>query len=854
MTGRWPLVGRDGEIAALHDALSGLAARAVVLAGPAGVGKTRLAEEFAEQAGASGRVTCWVTGTKAMASMAFGAIAHLLPASGAEAPSSVQVMRTAVDELARRAGSAGLVLCVDDAHLLDASSAALVHTVARNGFGFVVATVRTGEPAPDPVVALWKDGLGPRVDLPSLSRSQTARLLTEVLGGQVDTATGYRLWRSTRGNALYLRELVSAGVEQGLLGVRGGVWSWTGALACGERLGELIRQRVGEVDREQRDVLELLALAEPVGPAFLGGDPAVLETLERRGLVTVTMEGRRCVVRLAHPLYGETLRAGMGTVRRRTLHTRLADTLAACGARRHDDVLRLAKWRLDGGGAAPGALLAGARQARALSDHGLAERLAAAALTAGAGREAAIQLADALFWQDKFAEAGRVLDELVPEAGHAGGWEAIVTGSCLFWGLGEVDRADKVLSAHRGSAQVAAHWASLLMFNGRAAEALALAEPILASADHDDVARARALVAAIPAWALLGRADTAVAAAGEGLAMAAQVADDEPVFRGYVVAGQATAYWLLGDLDAMEDLVRPAYEDVARRPDELDGLWALQLARVTLARGKPRSALRLCQEAATRLRRHDVVNQLPSSLATAAMAHALLGEAEKATRAASAGQQTLRPAVRVVDTELLLARAWAAAARGERTSARRLAMTAADHAAGLGHRPSQAWALHEALRFGQPDVPTAPPADGPLVKLYADHAAAADGPSLDSCAERFAAAGFLLLAAETAAEAALAHEHDRAARESRRKARVWASHCEGASTALLRTVATPQVTAISEREREIAELVARGLSNRQIADLLVISVRTVGNHLHHIYTKLGIDNRTELAALLRAVR
>ncbi|WP_165960568.1 LuxR C-terminal-related transcriptional regulator [Actinocrispum wychmicini] len=854
MTGRWPLVGRGEEIASLHDTLADAAAHTVVLAGPAGVGKTRLVEEFAGQAAASGRVTCWVTGTKTLATVAFGAFAHLLPASSAEEPTPAQVMRMAVDEFARRASTAGLVLCVDDAHLLDASSAVLVHTMARNGFAFVVATVRSGEQPPESVVALWKDGLGPRVELPSLSRARTARLLAEVLGGQVDTATEYRLWRSAQGNALYLRELVLTGLEQGLLTARGGVWSWTGELACGERLGELIRQRVGEVDQAQRDTLELLALAEPVGPAFLGDDPAVLETLEQRGLVTVTMEGRRCVVRLAHPLYGETLRAGMGTLRRRALHTRLADTLTACGARRHGDVLRLATWRLDDGDADAEALLAGARQARALSDHALAERLATAALTAGAGREAATQLADALFWQDKFVDAGRVLDQLVPEAGHAGEWEAIVTSSCLFWGLGEVGRADKVLGAHQDSAHVAAHWASLLMFNGRAGQALALAEPILSSADSDDVARARALIAAVPAWALVGRGDTAVAAATAGLAVAAQVAEDEPVFRGYVVAGQATAYWLLGDLDAMENIVCPAYESAARRPDELDGLWALQLARVAMARGKPRSALRLCREASARFREHDVIGQLPSCLATTAMAYAMLGEPEEATHAATAAQQALRPAVRVVNTELLLAQAWAAAARGERTSARELAMTAANDAADLGLKPFQSWALHEALRLGQPDVSMALAADGPLVKLYADHAAAHDGPTLDSCAERFAAAGFLLLAAETSAQAALAHVHDQDARNSRQKALAWANHCEGASTAILRTVAIPQVTAISEREREIAELAARGLSNRQIADLLVISIRTVGNHLNHIYTKLGINSRSELAALLHVIQ
>ena len=52
----------------------------------------------------------------------------------------------------------------------------------------------------------------------------------------------------------------------------------------------------------------------------------------------------------------------------------------------------------------------------------------------------------------------------------------------------------------------------------------------------------------------------------------------------------------------------------------------------------------------------------------------------------------------------------------------------------------------------------------------------------------------------------------------------------------------------SGRERQIVMLVAAGLSNRQIADRLVISVRTVEGHLYRIFAKLGIPSRSHLAA------
>jgi DNA-binding NarL/FixJ family response regulator len=58
---------------------------------------------------------------------------------------------------------------------------------------------------------------------------------------------------------------------------------------------------------------------------------------------------------------------------------------------------------------------------------------------------------------------------------------------------------------------------------------------------------------------------------------------------------------------------------------------------------------------------------------------------------------------------------------------------------------------------------------------------------------------------------------------------------------------------ISDREREIATLVAKGLANREIADKLFVSVRTVEGHLHRIYAKLGIEEREQLVHLMHTV-
>ena len=48
---------------------------------------------------------------------------------------------------------------------------------------------------------------------------------------------------------------------------------------------------------------------------------------------------------------------------------------------------------------------------------------------------------------------------------------------------------------------------------------------------------------------------------------------------------------------------------------------------------------------------------------------------------------------------------------------------------------------------------------------------------------------------------------------------------------------------LTSREVEVLRLLARGLSNKQIAAQLVISPKTVGNHAEHIYAKIGTTNR-----------
>jgi DNA-binding NarL/FixJ family response regulator len=62
----------------------------------------------------------------------------------------------------------------------------------------------------------------------------------------------------------------------------------------------------------------------------------------------------------------------------------------------------------------------------------------------------------------------------------------------------------------------------------------------------------------------------------------------------------------------------------------------------------------------------------------------------------------------------------------------------------------------------------------------------------------------------------------------------------------LRVVNAEGLNLLSKREEEVMRLVAEGLGNREISELLVLSEHTVKNYLFRIFDKLGISNRVEL--------
>jgi DNA-binding NarL/FixJ family response regulator len=865
-TGAWFLAGRAEEL----DRISASVRRrdgpaGMVLIGAAGVGKTRLAQEALAAAEQQGALVRWVAGTASARTLPLGAFATTLKLADLD---PARLVPQATEALLAGAGPAGVVVVVDDAHLLDELSAVLVHQLVLRKAAGVVLTLRTGEPAQDAVTALWKDGHLPRLELEPLSPQETANLVETRLGGPVDDNAVLRLWSITRGNALYLRQLVDHELASGRLREFAGVWRWSGQLTLSPALVELVSTRIGALPQHQRGVLDVLAFGGPLEVPLLaeltGGD--TMEEMEAKGLIEVSPEGRRWQVRLADPMFGEVQRRRTGALYARRLRRRIASALSAAGGRRADDALRHAVLLLDSDAQPDAALLTdAARRATELGNLALAARLARTAVSAGGGFEPRLLLGSALGWTGRVTEAGSEWAALptLARTELQQAQAAMTRAKVLAWSgrpaeaEAELDAAAFATTDEAADLVLAGVRSVLNAYLGRTAQA--------AEGGAEVLSHPRCPSAAVP-WATWG---LAMARGGLGLlddveAALRRMESEAPgagLHQRALVVMSSTRGLLLAGLPDQADRIARRFRE--QSPDSLgrpvDVFTRFMAAESATFRGQVETAARGYRQAVAAHHGGDPNGWSFTGLVGLTTALGMRGDAAPAGRALLEMTAEHHPTYVYLAPNVLLARAWVAAAEGGVSEAATLARKAAEVAASQGQSAVEVLALHTAVCFGDGTVAArlarlATEVNGPRAQIAAAHAlalAADDGPGLQTVSVRLEQMGALLLAVDAAAQAAAAYAHDNrrgSAQTATARARRLAQACEGARTpALAALTAPPKIT---RRQREILTLAASGLSNGDIAQRLVVSIRTVENHLYRATTRLGISNRTELAALI----
>ena len=877
------MVGRDDIVARMHEAIEDDGCVGIVLHGPPGVGKTRLATECAAIGERCGYETALAVASSASRSIALSAFAHLLPddatteGRGFVDPSTLLLRMT--NALRQRAEGARLMLLVDDAHLLDGASAHLLHQLAATKAVFVVATVRSGEPVSDAVQALWKDLPVARLDLAALDAVGTELACASMLGVPVESLLARRIYEVSLGNPLYVRELLQGAADANSIAVVDGVARLNGELRASNALTELVEARVRSLDRVARSALELLAAAEPVGLDLLtevvGAE--ALEHLDQAGLIRFVADRRRVELRLAHPLYGEVFKTVTVGLRGRTLRLKLADVTTGLGARRREDATRIARWNLESGNRPdPLVLLHAARAADYAWDHAQAERLASTALdylNDDAKPDVQLQAALRAVLGSAQLHSGRIANALeslrfaieTTDDDRVRARAALTTTPVIFEGHDDLDRAVEVID--EAMARVSdARWHDELLLQrttalveaGRIRSAWGALSHIVHYDEPSLVSRSKLIAA--PVQLALGNVDQALQSADDGFTAQQTGSDDNAVY--HPAAHRLNTIYALieaGRLSEAQAVADVLYDLVLeeRRPVGIAVLLGL-MGRIALRRGQPVTARGLAAKA---LRAAQPLNGWYEAGATAVAACSALLLGDSVANVELPPEPKSMRGVAFLYSERLCAHGWAKAALGDREGAIAWFGHAAELARDEWTVVLEASCYYEMARLGsvrgddvERVVGFAERTESAVIaaqSCYVLGLAERDALKVFESAKQFAEIEMMFAAGEaamTAADLARRSNEPRTATAYERNAQLWLALCEGARTSVV--IAASASVPLTNRERDIAVLAVEGLTSREIGARLFLSFRTVENHLQRIYTKLGVTGRAELVVAL----
>ncbi|WP_394941426.1 LuxR C-terminal-related transcriptional regulator [Psychromicrobium sp. YIM B11713] len=342
------LNGREEILGRAAAALRSRSCQAVLLVAEAGMGKSALIDALRAELDTEFHIVR-LHASSALSSVPYGILAPLMSGmqdSAAESP--VEMLRAFLSNFEGVTGPK--LIIVDDADDLDeATMSILVELVSARWAKLAIAY----QPRPGvahQITELWYEGLAERFDIPPLNYQQVRQLVEQHLGGPMDDASAQLLWRASDGNPWYLRCFLDdllAG--EGLL-QHNGLWllAQSGVIP-GSGIEVAVDSILSRRSPQEREALNLVALAGPVLRQIVEEmvGAGVVSALVEHRLLRVTGEAGKSLI-LSQSFLAVALRRMVPAARSLQLHQQYISLLGEQPSSK-ESCLAMVKWSLDCG-------------------------------------------------------------------------------------------------------------------------------------------------------------------------------------------------------------------------------------------------------------------------------------------------------------------------------------------------------------------------------------------------------------------------------------------------------------------------------------------------------------------------